>query len=52
MMIAVEQVVTDMPAVKAYKVVMTDNNGVPAAPPAELEGIGRAIFEQLEREGK
>lgn len=54
MTIAVEEVVTDSPAVKAYRVVLTDSaeSRQPKAPQPELVGIGKSVFEQLERERK
>lgn len=50
MTIEVKQVTTESPGVTAYKVILTEANGVPAAPVVELTGIGREVFEELERE--
>jgi len=54
MKIAVEEVETYSPAVKAYRVVLTDSKEPPQpkAPRAELNEIGQKIFEELQREGR
>ena len=52
MTIEVKPVTTQSEAVVAYKVIVTDTNHAPAAAEVELRGIGREVFEALERAEK